>query len=232
ISQSKNPGQEVSAKELAQMMLSLQKQGAHNINFVTPSHVAPQILEALVLAVQGGLSVPLVYNTNGYDDLETLPILEGIINVYLPDLKYFSAENAAQYSGPADYPARAKEAILEMFRQVGEPLLEDEGVLHQGMAVRHLVLPNGLSDTDKVLAWLAKNFGDKIYLSLMSQYFPTHKAPEFSLLSRPLLNKEYQKACDLAFSLGLNRGWFQDLGSQESYRPNFEKETPFGQSDR
>ena len=208
-------------------MLELQSQGCHNINFVSPSHFAAQIAMAVDIAASKGLRIPLVYNTNGYDSLDTLRFLDGIINIYLPDIKYSDDNAALEYSKVADYVKHSRAAILEMNRQVDELVVDSDGIAHRGLIVRHLVLPNDLAGTKDSLRFIAEKVGRKTYISLMSQYFPTHKAPEYPLISRPISYREYEKALEWLHSFGLENGWIQYHSSSDYYRPDFEKDEPF-----
>lgn len=199
-------GRDVSAEALARMMLALQDTGCHNINFVTPSHVVPQILEALVLAREGGLEVPLVYNSGGYDSVETLRLLEGIFDIYMPDMKYGSDEMAMKYSGAPGYAAQARSAIREMHRQVGDLELDELGIAQRGLLVRHLVLPGGLTGTAEVVRFLYGEISKNTYLNVMDQYHPKYNACSFPELDRRITLKEYRDAVRLAAAAGLTRG--------------------------
>ncbi|MFQ6067434.1 MAG: radical SAM protein, partial [bacterium] len=203
-------GNKVSTHELSQMMLTLQKRGCHNINLVTPTHFIPQILSGLSEAIDNGLSIPLVYNCSGYESVETLKLLEGIVDIYMPDLKYGAREAGEKYSSAPDYFEIAKKAIKEMHRQVGDLRLDREGIAQRGLLVRHLVLPNGLGGTRKVFVFLAEEISSHTYISIMSQYFPAYEAQEFKELNRRITPQEYQQALDIANRLGLERGWRQD----------------------
>jgi putative pyruvate formate lyase activating enzyme len=199
-------GQEASADALARMMLTLQRKGCHNINFVTPTHIVPQILEALVLARKEGLCIPLVYNSGGYDSLETLRLLEGIFDIYMPDAKFGSDEPAQKYSLAPRYTHFMKSAIREMHRQVGDLMLDEEGIAVQGLLVRHLVLPAGLAGTAEVVRFLSQEISPNTYLNIMSQYRPEYNACRFPELSRPITGQEYNEALRLAARAGLTRG--------------------------
>jgi len=203
-------GNQISSSELSQMMLNLQKKGCHNINLVTPTHFTPQILSGLLLAIQGGLNIPLVYNCSGYEKIETLRLLEGVIDIYMPDIKYGGRQEGAEYSSAPDYFEMAKKAIKEMYRQVGDLELDEKGIAQRGLLVRHLVLPNGLARTEKIFGFLAKEISSSTYVSIMSQYFPAHKAQEFKELNRGITGKEYEEALTIARKLGLKRGWQQN----------------------
>ncbi len=195
-------GNEVTAEELAQIMLTLQEYGCHNINFVSPSHVVPQILEALYIAVEKGLNIPLVYNTSSFDSIESLKLLDGIVDIYLPDLKYLSNEYGKRYSKVKNYADKAKEAIKEMYRQVGNLVTDERGIAVRGVLVRHLVLPEDISTTKQVLEFL-KEISPDMTVNVMSQYFPAYKAYEYPQLNRRTSWIEYNKALNTAENLGL-----------------------------
>jgi putative pyruvate formate lyase activating enzyme len=203
-------GQETSAEGLANMMLQLQKRGCHNINLVTPTHYVPQILAALAQAIPRGLCIPLVYNTSGYECLETLQLLDGIVDIYLPDAKYADDEVARRLSGFTNYVKHNRAALLEMQRQVGAELQVDaEGIAERGMVIRHLVLPQGLAQTEEVLRWIADNLSRHAYVSLMSQYFPAHQAVGHPELGRTLTADEYAAALSAFDEAGMENGWRQ-----------------------
>ena len=199
-------GQEASAEALARMMLTLQRSGCHNINFVTPTHVVPQILVALVLARKEGLHIPLVYNSGGYDSVETLRLLEGIFDVFMPDAKFGSDEMALKYSRAPQYTDIMKSAIREMHRQVGDLALDEDGIAVRGLLVRHLVLPAGAAGTAEVVRFLAREISSNTYLNIMSQYHPEYNACSFLELSRGITGQEYSEALRLAARAGLTRG--------------------------
>ncbi len=209
-------GQEVTEHRLAGMMLELQRRGAHNINFVTPTHYVPQLLAALEVAVSRGFRLPLLYNTSGYDSLETLQLLDGVVDIFLPDAKYADDDIASRLSGYKDYVAHNRIALLEMLRQVGDELiLDQDGIALRGMIVRHLVLPNGLSQTPDVLHWLATHLSLRVHVSLMAQYFPTYRAVDEPELARPVSEDEYAVALDAFDRVGLENGWRQQLECDE-----------------
>lgn len=215
-----------SAAQLADIMLRLQDEyHCHNINLVSPTHFVPQILEALCSAVPRGLRLPLVYNTGAYDSVETLRQLDGVIDIYLPDIKYASASVAARLSGAGDYVERAREAIAEMYRQVG-PELEyaGDGTVARGLIVRHLVLPGGLAGSEESLNWLARSLSNQITLSLMAQYYPAHRAREMTLLSRRVTADEYRRALEIAQGLAFEHIWGQEPESHDHYRPDFARD--------
>jgi putative pyruvate formate lyase activating enzyme len=197
-------GSPVSREELAGMMLSLQDKGCHNINLVSPTHVVPYILEALELAAAEGLHLPLVYNTGGYDSLETLKILDGVVDIYMPDMKYSDKKIAQELSDIKDYPEVNRAAVKEMHRQVGD-LQIDQGIARRGLLVRHLVLPNGLAGTGEVVKFLAREVSANTYLNIMAQYHPCYRAFDMTKLNCPLLAQEYSQAVELAHQNGLYR---------------------------
>src|SRR5690554_1776458 len=196
-------GEEVLPCELARIMLSLQKKGCHNINLVSPTHYTPQIVHALSLAVKEGLTLPLVYNTGGYDDLETLKLLAGIIDIYMPDLKFGNDEKAQKYTKAANYFDLTTAAVKEMYRQVGDLKLDERQIAYQGLLIRHLVMPNNLAATDRVLEFIAKELSKKTAVNLMAQYYPAHRAYNFPELAIRISRKEYHDAVQYAEDLGL-----------------------------
>ena len=198
-------GNEVSPEELAQMMLQLQERGCHNINFVSPSHVVAQIIEAVNLAARRGLHLPLVYNTGGYDSPEALKLLGGIIDIYMPDLKYGDEATALKYSKAPNYVQVNQQAVKEMHRQVGDLVIAANGLAVRGLLVRHLVLPNNLAGTERVLSFLAGEISRHTYLNLMAQYYPCRSADQYPPLDRPLTSREYQQARQLADKYGCQR---------------------------
>ena len=198
-------GSPVNREELATMMLSLQAKGCHNINLVSPTHVAPYILDALELAVGKGLYLPLVYNSGGYDSVETLKLLDGIVDIYMPDMKYSDEKIAEELSGIKDYPKVNKAAIKEMHHQVGDLQIDEQGVAQRGLLVRHLVLPNRLAGTQEAVRFLAQEVSTNTYLNIMAQYHPCHKAFDIPLLARPVNKQEFSEAIDLAHQQGLHR---------------------------
>lgn len=196
-------GAEVTFLDLAHRMLSLQERGCANINFVTPSHVVPQIVKALEIAIPKGLHLPLVYNSGGYDSVAVLKELQGIISIYMPDIKYVSEERALKYSGVENYPTIVKGALKEMYRQVGDLVIE-RGLAKQGLIVRHLALPNGLEDTRAILSFIAEELSPRTYLNLLDQYYPAHRAGEHLELKKPLSHSAYREVLRIAQRLGLN----------------------------
>ncbi len=207
-------GEGVSFEKLAQMMLYLQKKGCHNINFVTPTHFVPQILKSLELAIGGGLKIPLVYNSGGYDKVETLKLLDGIFDIYMPDAKYSGGKMAQRFSNALDYPKINELALKEMYKQVGPLVINEEGVAKKGLLVRHLVLPNEISGSANVLKMLSERIGKDLYLSLMAQYFPAHKAYQYPEINRKITLKEYKEALKVMKGVGLEMGYSQQLEKQ------------------
>jgi putative pyruvate formate lyase activating enzyme len=209
-------GEVVSVERLAGMMLELQRKGAHNINLVTPTHFVPQILAALPHAIRGGLRLPLVYNSSGYERVETLRWLEGVVDIWLPDAKYDTDETARRLSGFRDYVEHNRAALREMYRQVGEALvLDGDGFARRGMIVRHLVLPGDLAGTRPVLQWLAGALSPRLHVSLMDQYFPAHRAVGHPVLGRKLLWEEYSAALQALEEAGFSNGWCQEANEYE-----------------
>jgi putative pyruvate formate lyase activating enzyme len=198
-------GREVEPEELATMMLRLQAMGCHNINLVSPSHVVPQILAGLLIAAQAGLQIPLVYNTGGYDSLRTLQLLDGIVDIYMPDMKYADEEVAWKYSKIKNYPQVNQAAVKEMHRQVGDLVLDEGGVALRGLLVRHLILPEGLAGTAEIVRFLGEEVSRNTYLNIMDQYRPCYKAHELPPLERRITPEEYAEAVRLAQETGLNR---------------------------
>ena len=216
-------GKAVEIGRLADIMMELQSKGAHNINLVTPTHFVPSIVESIKLAKAKGLSLPIVYNTGSYDSLYTLKMLEGFVDIYLPDLKYFTPKTAAALSSAADYPTVAKAAIDEMFRQVGEPKFNADGIMTRGVIVRILLLPGHVAEAKLSLKYLLDTYGDKIYISLMNQYtpMPNMQPP----LNRRVTREEYHQLTDYAERLGLKNGFTQEFGTaHESFIPPFDCE--------
>jgi putative pyruvate formate lyase activating enzyme len=198
-------GEAVSKEGIASMMLSLQKMGCHNINLVTPTHVVPLWLEALEIAARGGLDIPIVYNCGGYESVDTLKLLDGIVDIYMPDMKYSDGQNSKRLSGIEDYPEMNRAAVREMHRQVGDLQIDGRGVATRGLLIRHLVLPRGLAGTEGVLRFIAEDISQNTYVNIMDQYHPAHRALEFPELSRPLQLQEFVEAVRLARKLGLVR---------------------------
>jgi putative pyruvate formate lyase activating enzyme len=225
---------QVSLERLADMMLELQAKGCHEIGLVSPTHFVPQIVRSLDIAVSNGLALPLIYNTNAYDSVDVLRLLDGIMDIYLPDLKYSDEDMGYRYSRVRDYPARARAAIQEMHRQVGSTLiLGDDGLVKRGLIIRHLVLPNDIAGSKDSLKWVQSELGSLTTLSVMSQYFPTHRAPATPLLDRKIRQGEYERVLAVLDTLAMDHGWVQEYEASEYYRPEFEdRQRPFkGQAD-
>ncbi|OPZ82244.1 MAG: Radical SAM superfamily protein [bacterium ADurb.Bin429] len=215
---------EYTAERLADAYLRLQAMGCHNVNWVTPTHVLPQLVEALAVAVARGFRLPVVYNTNGYDSVEALRLLDGVVDIYLPDMKYADADIARRLSGAPEYPDHAIAAIREMYRQVDPLVLDDDGVAVSGVIARHLVLPNGLAGSREALRRLAQEVSPLLTVSLMAQYYPAHRAMRMEEVARPLTVAEYDDALDAFDAAGLEEGWMQELQAEATYRPDFEDE--------
>lgn len=217
-------GKKISIPRLAEIFLELQEKGALNINLVTPTHFVPQIVDAIRLAKNEGLTLPIVYNTSGYETIENLKRLEGLIDIYLPDCKYYSPDLSQKYSNASDYFYVASAALKEMYRQVGSPVFDEEtGLLKRGMIVRHLVLPGCIEDSKKVLYHLFKTFGHQIYISIMNQYTPVQTHPQFPELNRTLTQREYDEVVDYAIELGIENGFIQEGETNlESFIPPFD----------
>jgi len=202
-------GNKVSLSELAKIMLALQKRKCHNINLVTPTHFVPQILKSLKSAIKMGLRIPIVYNTSGYDSVNTLKLLDGVVDIYLPDARYADNEIARKYSSVPDYFEIMKKALKEMHRQVGDLVTDKTGIARAGLIIRHLVLPEGLSGTKKIMHFIARELSPHTYISLMAQYFPAYQAGQFLPLSRRINREEYREALQAFREEGLENGWFQ-----------------------
>ncbi|MBK7632017.1 MAG: radical SAM protein [Ignavibacteriales bacterium] len=215
---------EVSHDRLAEIMIELQNKSCHNIGLVSPTHFSATILKSIYLAAQQGLKLPIIYNTNGYDSVDMLRLYDGVVDIYLPDLKYGNSEYAKTYSLVDNYFEKSKEAIKEMFRQVGDELVYDGDVVVRGLIIRHLILPNDLSETEKVFKFIAEELSPKVHISLMSQYYPTNKAYKDILIDRALRNSEYEKALELLDKYGLHNGWIQEMESANNYKPHFNED--------
>ena len=218
-----NFGKSVSTERLAEIMLERQAAGVHNINLVTAAHFAPSIAEAVHTARDRGLKIPIVYNSGGYESVDTLKLLEGVVDVYLPDIKYYSPELSAKYSGAADYFLRASEAVKEMYRQTGENVFDENGILKKGVIIRHLVLPSCKADSFKILDWIRSEIGENSCVSLLNQYVPVYRASEFKEINRRLMSLEYTRVLDHFFEIGLKNGYMQEKASATSeYTPLFD----------
>lgn len=217
-------GKEISTDRLSEIFLELQDKGAHNINLVTGVLFIPSIAVALKQAKAKGLQIPVVYNCGGYESVEALQLLEGLVDVYLPDFKYWTCDVAERYSHAKDYPDRAKEALKEMVRQVGEPVFSTEGILQKGVVVRHLLLPGQRKDAEAILDYLYRTYGDDIYISIMNQYTPMAQSIDKNL-ERKVTTYEYDKTIDFALNLGVKNGFMQEGNTaSESFIPPFDLE--------
>ena len=218
----KGKGKEISIEELADIFIKQQKKDVENINLVTPTSYVPQIIEAIKIARGNGLKLPIVYNTNGYEKVETLKMLDGFVDIYLPDFKYSDNELGKRLSKVDNYFEIATEALKEMYRQTGKAVFNDEGIMQRGMIIRHLVLPNHILNSRKVLKWINENMHD-VYVSVMAQYFPTYKAKEIDDISRKLTKEEYEQIENYLYRLDLENGYIQELGEhEEEYVPHWE----------
>jgi len=203
-------GAERTPGELACQILYLQEQGCHNLNLVTPTHFMPQILKALGIAKERGFTLPIVYNTGGYESLEALRILDGIVDIYLPDMRYSDDRIALKYSIAPHYPEINRSAIKEMYRQVGNLAVDEKGIARRGLIIRHLILPGGISGTEEIMKFLAEEVSKDVSISLMSQYFPAYKAIEMKELSRRITFAEYEEAYQIMQKYELENGWVQE----------------------
>ena len=216
-------GKEITIEELANVMIKQQERNVQNINLVTPTSYALHIVEAIKIARKKGLEIPIVYNTNGYESVETLKLLEGYVDIYLPDLKYYYDNLAKKYSKVDNYFEIATKAIQEMYRQVGTPVLDENGVMKKGLMIRHLILPNEVQNSKKVLKWIKENIDSNVYVSIMAQYFPTYKAKEIPEIARKITKEEYEKVENYLYELDLENGYIQELGEhEEEYVPTWE----------
>ena len=216
-------GKEITIEELADIFILQQEKGVQNINLVTPTSYVPQIIEAIKIAKKKGFKLPIVYNTNGYENIETIKMLKGYIDIYLPDLKYYYNELGEKYSKVKKYFKIATEAIKEMYNQVGAPVLNEQGIMQKGLMIRHLILPNNTENSKQVLKWIKENIDEKVYVSIMAQYFPTYKAKENENLNRKLTKDEYEEIENYLYDLELENGYIQELGEhEEEYVPNWE----------
>lgn len=215
-------GREIEIEELAEIFLTQQEKGANNINLVTPTSYVYHIIEALDIAKKNGLNIPIIYNTNGYENVEIIELLNGYIDVYLPDLKYYSNELSKKYSGIDNYFENATKAIRVMYEQVGTPIFNEDGIIQKGVIIRHLVLPNHILNSKHILKWIKENMSNDVYVSVMAQYFPTYRAKEDELINRKLTKREYKQIEDYLYSLDLENGYIQELGKhEEEYVPKF-----------
>ena len=218
-------GKEITIEELAEIFIKQQEKNVQNINLVTPTSYALQIVEAIKIARKNGFNLPIVYNTNGYENVETIKMLDGYIDIYLPDLKYYYNELGKKYSKVNNYFEIATNCIKEMYNQVGAPVLDENGIMKKGLMIRHLILPNNIENSKQVLKWLKENIDGKVFISIMAQYFPTYKAKtEIQELNRKLTIEEYQEIENYVYNtLEIENGYIQELGEhEEEYVPKWE----------
>jgi putative pyruvate formate lyase activating enzyme len=224
---------QITHERLAEMMLELQQRGCHNINFVSPTHFAPQMARAILIAAEQGLKLPIVYNTNAYDSVEVLRLLDNVVDVYLPDLKYAENEAGYEFSKVKSYADHARMAIVEMYRQMGDELVfGEDGLLKRGLVIRLLVLPNDIAGVRESLEWIKETLSPRVAVSMMAQYYATNKAstdPRYTLLSRRITESEWLRALSALDELGMEEGWMQEYdGTSHYYRPDFEdRDVPF-----
>ena len=215
-------GKEITIEELANIFIKQQERNVQNVNLVTPTSYVPQIIEAIKLARIKGFKLPIVYNTNGYENVEIIKMLNGYIDIYLPDLKYYYNELGEEYSKVKNYFEIATQAIKEMYNQVGASVLDDNGIMQKGLMIRHLILPNNIENSRHVLKWIKENIDSNVYVSIMAQYFPTYKAKENGNLNRKLTKAEYEEIENYLYSLELENGYIQELGEhEEEYVPKW-----------
>lgn len=205
-------GNSINALQLSEIMVWLSQKGANNINLVTPAHQTPMILKSILKALESGLDLPVVFNSGGYESIEVLKLWEGIVNIYLPDMKYSDEKHAMKYSFAPHYPETNKRAILEMYRQVGRLIINEDGIAKRGLLIRHLILPKDIAGTEKILRFISEEVSPDTYISLMSQYFPVHKALKIDELKKKTNKQEYEKALFLMEKFGLENGWTQVKG--------------------
>lgn len=215
-------GKEITIQQLADIFINQQNKGVENINLVTPTSYVIQIIEAIKIARSKGLKIPIVYNTNGYENIEIIKMLDGYIDIYLPDLKYIDNDIGKKYSKIDNYFEVASKAIKEMYNQVGKYKFDNRGIMQRGIIIRHLILPNNIENSKKVLKWIEQNMPQDIYVSIMAQYFPTYKAKEICELDRKLTIDEYEEVENYLYSLNLENGYIQELGEhEEEYVPKW-----------
>lgn len=208
-------GKKISIENLSEIFLKQQEKKVHNINLVSPTQYIPQIQQAIIIAKNNGLKIPIVYNTNGYENVESLKLLDGLIDIYLPDIKYFSSEISLEYSGVSNYFEKAKNAVIEMRRQVKHDIFNNN-IMEKGIIIRHLILPSYKEDSKKILLWIKENMGDKTYISLLNQYIPVNKAQNYKKINRKLTTFEYQNVTDYFLEIGLKNGFIQKRSSATS----------------
>ncbi|MEW5693702.1 MAG: radical SAM protein [Candidatus Hydrogenedentota bacterium] len=225
-------GELYSIEEFVNIIFSLQNKGCHNINLVSPTHFTPLIKQGIIKAKNNGLKIPVVYNTNGFDSRENINMLEGIVDIYLPDFKYFNDGFALKYSYAKNYRKTAEKSILEMYRQVGHLQLDPDKIAYKGILIRHLVLPDYISGTFEILKWIKDKLSKKTYISIMSQYNPVYKAKKYPEINRTITRDEYEKVIEFAAHLGFSNCFIQDYDSPDYYLPDFSKENPFNWTTR
>ena len=220
---SENSGKTISTERLSEIMLEQQAKGVHNINLVTATHFIPSIIKAVQKAKNNGLKIPIVYNTGGYEKVESIKMLEGTVDIYLPDIKYFSPVLSLKYSGASDYFDYASEAVLEMYHQTGNNIYDDNGIMKSGVIIRHMIMPSHKEDSYKVLDWIRDNIGTEACVSLLSQYTPAYNAEKYKEINRKLMSLEYTRVIEHFFDIGLKNGFMQEKSSAESkYTPIFD----------
>lgn len=218
-----NFGKKISITRLSEIFLELQKQGAHNINLVTPTPFVPQIIEALKIAKENGLVIPIVYNSSGYESIDTIRLLKGYIDIYLPDFKYFDNKYALKYSKCNNYFEYASSSLKEMIKQVGKPIFNEEGILIKGVIVRHMMLPGLLEDSKKIIHYLVDNYNNDIFISIMNQYTPTNNLDKYKEINKTVDNDDYEELIDYAINIGIKNGFMQEGETQKtSFIPEFD----------
>lgn len=221
----KNYGKEITMQRLSEIMLELQEKKANNINLVTPTHFVPQIIEAIKLARSNGLIIPIVYNTSGYEKVETVKLLNGYVDIYLTDMKYYDDRYAMEYSKAKDYFKYASDSLSEMYNQVGSPTFDENGIMKKGIIVRHLILPGLVNDSKNIVNYLYNTYKDDIFISIMNQYTPLENVMNHKILSRTITKKEYDEVIDYAISIGVENAFIQEGETQkESFIPKFDNE--------
>lgn len=221
ISQLRN-GNEITIEELAELFLNLQNKGANNINLVTATMYVPQIIESVKIAKKLGLKIPIVYNCGGYESVETIKMLNGYVDIYLPDFKYYNNDTAFKYSKIKNYFENASESIKEMYKQVGDPIIGENGIMKKGVIIRNLILPGKTEESKLILKWIKDNFENNVYVSLMAQYFPCYEAKKYDEINRKITQKELNEVENYLFELDITNGYIQDLEEQEEqYVPKF-----------
>ena len=216
-------GKEYSIDEISKIMLNLQNSGVHNINLVTPTHNSIQLIYAIKKALSNGLQIPIVWNTSSYEKADTLKLLSGYVDIYLADIRYINSSNSARYSKAKDYPFYFKEAIKEMYHQVGDIITDENNIAVSGLIIRILVLPNNANDVKNILYWIYENIGNKIYISLMSQYYPAFLAKNYSKINRGITQKEYDEVLKILYDLGFENGFIQKPAQTPEWTPEFKE---------